>query len=65
MAIMERQGITGKVRGKTESTLPWVSERAGNTLMTIRVLRRKENIKSLVIQAKKNLKACSNLHFLV
>lgn len=64
MAIMEIKRTGGWVRGKVKSSLPWVLERTGNASMTVRDVMRKENIKSLVIYAKKK-KACSHLFFLV
>lgn len=51
----------GGTEGEINSTL--VVESAGDTLMTIMDLMKKENIKSLVVQAKE--KKCSNPFFVV
>ena len=58
MVITEIKGTAGWVGWKVKSTLPWVLETAGDTLMTVMDLMKKENIKSLVNrQGKKMLQS--------
>lgn len=64
MVITEIKGTAGWVGWKVKSTLPWVLESAGDTLMTIMDLMKKENIKSLVNrQGKKNAPILSLLFY--